>query len=102
MKSGYFVAAGGAVLVFVGVFLALRAVLPPEWIFFPGLVPMLGMMGANIAFVLLEPKKSCPVCGGYMQKISATPGTLMAYFRGFRSCSHCKSKFDRRGEKALA
>lgn len=102
MKSGYLVAAGGAVVVFVGAFFGLNAIIPQKWIFFPGLVPMLGMMGANIAFVVLEPKKNCPACGKYMQKISATPGTLISYFRGFRSCSHCKSRFDRRGEKALA
>lgn len=101
MKSGYLVAAAGSVLVFMAAFLGLGLIIPEKWIFFPGLVPMLGMMGGNIAFVLLEPKKNCPVCGKYMQKISATPGTLFGYLRGFRACSHCKTRFDRRGEKAL-
>ncbi len=100
-KSGYVVAIGGAVLIFVAAFYGLNRVIPERWIFFPGLVPMLGMMLANIAFVVLEPKKTCPVCSKFMQKIGATPGTLISYIRGFRSCSHCKTKFDRRGENAL-
>lgn len=102
MKTGYFVAVAGTVIVFLVAFSVLNRVVPERWIFFPGLVPMLGMMAANITFVLLEPKKACPVCGKSMQKIGATPGTLINYFRGFRSCSHCKSKFNRRGEKAVA
>jgi hypothetical protein len=101
MESSYLVAAGAALLVFLGTFFGLSAVILQKWIFFPGLVPMLGMMGARIAFVVLEPKKHCPKCGKFMQKIGATPGTLIGYFRGFRSCSHCKTRFDRRGERAL-
>lgn len=102
MSNKYLVAFGGAVLVFIGVFYLLNAVIPQQWIFFPGLIPMLGMMGANLTFVALEPRKMCPRCGKFLLKIGATPGSILAYIRGYRSCVHCKGKFDRKGEKLLS
>lgn len=97
-KSKYALAIGGALMIFLAAFWSLEKIIPEKWIFFPGLVPMLGMMGANLAFFALEPKKNCPECGKLLKKIGSTPGTLITYIRGFRSCSHCGTKFDRKGE----
>ena len=91
----------GALVVFGLAFFILQRVIPPEAQFFPGLVPMLSMIAANIAWPLLEAKKPCPNCSKPLPKVGATPKTLMAYISDRRTCSHCKAKVDRRGEKVL-
>ena len=68
-----------ALVVFFLAFFILQRVIPPEAKFFPGLVPMLSIIAANIAWPLLEARKSCPNCSKPLPKVGATPKTLIAF-----------------------